>query len=693
LENIVKWHIEIASALSFSNDNKEDDNWLLLPTASFFSRSYLDELLSEYHRLAKSAVELIPENIEFFDEVIYLHKRIFAGRKKLVKLEGISLIQGSYLTWSLLMEWRSYSSSSLDLRIANKYEDVLFDFVGSWESWLDYIEPRTKRFNDLSNSLPLFLAHLEFTAHTVITALRYNNIEAAGWGVDMLNNWIEQFLFRGYDDKLDEYRWNSELVTHNMLLKSIHDHAWITALNGNDFNIQSAFNIAINNSTFDLRVITACYIILKPNLNGDEKIKKYIRALLSCAPIHPTGSIGRITKAVRTASDILGAYIRHRDYPNYGAGSYGSWLAKTLSSFGRVNKQRMVSGRIYSGWGRDDPHSMNSAYVEIAVSLSNNEWQLERKWFDIIFSDSFRHQDQESLVRDLQEWLRVSDKINDPILTPKDEFEINRNNFKTSIQKIISQIYQRQNEIVLDAEIDDVLLTNFGLTCSKAIMGKNQNLEFPISLFKYVDFNGVLEKNNLCRINITDYRKEKIAKGISTNRAINENDWFKKLTKSDVMINVLKNILRYEVTEPIVYKDAENNVLDISRLEGGINKPVLFSGNLELNRLLHEARYKRELSDKLNISFIDGYGENYLCHIGEAIVYIMHFTDVNFSLLTTKDLFESIEFGKVTDGQFVKVEYKSSDDSENIGVLSINYWMDVSLVKGLPCIKTEILEL
>lgn len=692
LDNIVKWHIEIASALSFLNDNTEEDNWLLLPTASYFSRSYLDEILTEYYRLAKAAVELIPENIEFFDEIIYLHKRLFARREKLVKREGFSLIQGSYFTWSLLMEWRSYSSSSSDMRIANKYEDVLFDFVGSWESWLDYIEPRTKRLNNLPSSLPLFLTHLEFTAHTAITALRYNNVEAAGWGVDMLNNWVEKLSFREHGHGLEEYRWYSELVTHDLLLKSEHDNTWVILLKGNEFNIQSAFNIAINNAAFDLRVITACYIILKPDLNGNLQIKKYIRALLSCDSIHHSGSLRGRKKSINTASDILGAYIRHRDYPNYGEGSYSSWLSNALDSFGRVNEQRRVSGRIYSGWGRDDPQSMNSAYVDIAMSFSNSQWQLESRWFDIIFSDAFRHQDQESIVNDLQEWIKLSDEINEPILTPKDRLESNRNNFKSSINQIINNINQRKNDIVSEAEIDDELLKNFGLICSKAIKGENNNLEFPLDLFKFVSFNDCVEENNLHRINIENYRKDSVSKGISTNRAINEDEWLQDATKNNVEFNILRKLLWYKTTDSKVYASAENNILDISDLSKKIDDPVLFSGNSELNRLLNEARYKRDLADKFNIYFIDGYGSNYLCHIGKITVYRIHFSDVNFSLLTTKMLFESLKFGKVMDQQFVKVEYEPSDNNLNIGVLSINYWMNVVLVEGLPCIKTEILE-
>ncbi|WP_125825546.1 MULTISPECIES: hypothetical protein [unclassified Pseudoalteromonas] len=690
VENIVNWHVEIASALSFLSDNGEEDNWLLLPTASFFSRSYLDEIMTEYYHLAKASVELIPENIEFYDEIIYLHKRIFLKRHRLVEQEGFSLIQGNYFTWSLLMEWRSYSSMSSDLRIANKYEDVLFDFVGSWESWLDYIEPRTTRLNDMQKSLPLFINHLEFTAHTVISALRFNNIEAAGWGVDMLNNWYEKLSIRDHGQGLEEYRWHSELVTHDMLLKDSEEKIWITALNDSEFLLQPAFNIAMNNASFDLRVITACYVLLKPDLNGNEQIKQYIKALLSCTPIHPTGAIGGRVKSVSNASNIIGAYIRHRDYSNYGEGAYGAWLSKVLDSFGRVNEQRRVSGRMYSGWGRNDPHSMNRAYVEIAVSLSNNQWRLEQKWYDIIFSDAFRHQDQESLVRDLQEWIRLSEDIEGPVLTTEENLRANVNNFKNSIQQVIDRVNQRQNALVAQAEIDEELLTRFGLTCSQAIFGDEKDSEFPINLFKSASFNGNTDESNLFKINIQKYLKEKVAKNIETNRAINEEDWLRQSTKDNVQVNILRKVLWYKNTDEKVYSSAENNILDLTELAKDINNPVLFSGNMDLNRFLREARYRHELADKFDISFIDGFGNNYICHFGNVIVFSLRFSDVNFSLLTTKDLFESIEFGKVADKQFVEVKYEASEDDDNVGVLSLNYWMNIKLVDGLPCIKTEI---
>ncbi|TQV71409.1 hypothetical protein FLL45_19835 [Aliikangiella marina] len=687
--NIVRWHIEIASALSFLNDNKEEDNWLLLPTATFFSRSYLDEILSEYYRLSKASVELISENIEFFDEMLYLHKRIFLRREKLVNKEGFSLIQGSYFIWSLLMEWRSYSSTSTDMRIASKYEDVLLDFVGAWEAWLDYIEPRSKRSKNIQQSLPLFLTHLEFTAHTTISALRHNNMEAAGWGVDMLNNWIEKLAIR--TQGLEEYWWRSELVTHDILLEGPDTELWQIILNGNDFNLKPAFNLALTNAVFDLRIISACYILLKPASGDNDKIGEYVKALLAGKAIHPTGGVGRRRKSVNKASDILGAFIRHRDYSNYGEGSYGSWLSKVLDSFGRLNEKRRVSGRIYTGWGSNDVKSMNRAYVEIALYHSASLWKLEQKWFDIIFSNAFRHVDQESLVRDLTDWIKLSDEIENPVLLTQDEFNQNIDNFKYSIQKTIDAINQRQNEVVAQAEVDEELLTQFGVVCSEIFNSREQQLvNFPINLFKIVSLDGGMSDENSFKINIQDYLKQNIASNVDANRAINEEEWLKSATNNNVEINILRALLKYQASDVREYSDAESNVLELIGLAISIERPILFVGDDELSDVFYDARHNKELADKYKITFADGFGNNYICHLGEILVYSISFSDVNFSLLTTKELFESIQFSPITEEQFVQVMYDASEENENIGVLSLKYWMNINLKEDQVCIKTSI---
>ncbi|PHY63130.1 hypothetical protein [Shewanella xiamenensis] len=283
----------------------------------------------------------------------------------------------------------------------------------------------------------------------------------------------------------------------------------------------------------------------------------------------------------------------------------------------------------------------------------------------------------------------MSDEIKELFLISREEFDSNLDNFKVSVKKIIERIEKQQNDIVKDAEIDEEILTKFGLICSEAFTGEGHNFEFPMNLFKSVSFNGTPVEDNLCKLNIQGYLKERIAKSIDTNRAINEEDWLRELTGENLKLNILRKLLRYKTSDSKLYFNVEDNINDISELSRKVLNPVLFSGSSELKQLLRQAKYKQDLADKFDISFVDGYGRNYICHIGNVIVYSIHFSDVNFSLLTTKDLFDSIEIGKLMKRQFVKVNYEPSE-IENIGELSINYWMQVALAEEQPCIKTEI---
>ncbi|MGN5224786.1 hypothetical protein [Aeromonas veronii] len=210
-----------------------------------------------------------------------------------------------------------------------------------------------------------------------------------------------------------------------------------------------------------------------------------------------------------------------------------------------------------------------------------------------------------------------------------------------------------------------------------------------MNLFESVKFNGSRLNNNLFKLNINGYLKENIAKNIDANRAINEEDWLKTLTGNDIKTNILRKILQCKISNSISYDSADDNIRYILKQSKSINNPILLSGCAELNNLIFEARHNKEISDEFSISFIDGYGMDYLCHMGNIIVYSIHFSDLNCSFLTSHNSFKCIEFGKVDESQFVEIDYESSD-AENVGVLSINYWMDIVFSDDLEIIQTEI---
>jgi len=685
VENLASWHTEIAQALTFKNDEEYLDNWL--PDSGMWGRNYLDELMAEYYRLAREAVERIPENSRFYADMLYLYSRIYASRNTLVKQEMRSLIQGSYHMWYLLVEWRSYNSESTDLRIANKYEDILYGFVSSWESWLMFIEPRSSKTENIEKAYPAFITHLEFTASTAISALRFNNFEAAGWGVDMLINWLENYSHNNNWNA--EYRWLSVLINHYLLPLTPDNTTWQTILRGNEYDYHAAFDLSLKNANIDLRVITACYMLLKP---GDEHrvlLTKYVKALLAGIRIHPSSSVGQSRYNISNAGELLGAYIRQRDYRHCEKDTYGGWLSSILESFGWIYEERRVSGRIYTGWVENSIRNMNKAYVEIAISMSDTRWTLPNDWEDALFSNYFRYKDRESIISDLRDWIKIVNEDFDHILIDPNRIEFLKTNFIKSVENVIQIISDAQRQTVVDAEIDRNRLVKFGETSSAIFRGEGDS-KFPLELFDDLDRDADLDDNCSFEANI-NYNKELIALDIDVNQARNEDKWMADYISDDLKLNVLRTLLRYPQSSSYKYTDTNNILSDIRRLSESFLYPVLFVGSQQLKNTLYKTFYDLKTAKKIHdISRQDGFDNEYICHVGCCEIYSLNFNDVDFCLLTTKELFDTVHFRKFAKDRYVDVDFELNEDSDTLGRLIFKYWMKVDLTKDTQCIKLEL---
>lgn len=687
MKNLAMWHSELAEALSFKNDEGNLDNWLILSDGSLWGKNYLDELMGEYYRLARETAERIPDNSRFYTDMLYFHRLIFSRRNTLIKQEIRSLIQGSYYMWYLLVEWRSYNSGSSDLRIANKYEHILYDFVGAWENWLMCIPPRSKKTVDINKAYPVFITHLEFTASTPISALRFGNFEAAGWGIDMLNNWLDQLSRDNHWHA--EFSWSSVLINHSLLSMEPTSNTWQSILKGNNYDYSVAFDLSFKNAHVDLRVITACYMLLKPNDDKPDLWIKYVKALLSGARIHPSGSIGQSHHNISSAGQLLGAYIRHRDYHYLGKEGYGNWLSSILESFGRINAERLVPGRIYSGWGAEDPRSMNLAYVEIAISMSGSIWQLPNDWEEALFSDFFRYTDRQSIISDLHDWIKIANKERDYLLVDSSSLATLKANFIQSVEDIIQKISDHQKQLVAKAKIDQEQCIKLGVASSAILSGKD-GPGFPLALFEHLYRDVELDENYSLVVDIPDYTKELIASGIGSNWAAYEESSMANYISQDLKLNVLRSLLKYPQSATNEYTDADSALSDILNISKSMACPVLFVGSQELKSTLSRSSYEPEIREIYDISRQDGFDNKYICHVGNCGVYSLMFSDVDYCILTSKELFDSVSFRKIADDQYVDVSFALDEGSDTVGTLSLKYWMKIGLTENTPCIKLEL---
>lgn len=685
VENLVTYHTTISEVLSFIDDDNLPTNWLLLSSNSFWGRTYFRELLNEYYQLAKEAIDKMPDNTSFYKEILYLHKRLYANRENITSIEVVEFIQGNYYLWELLLTWRSFENT-LSLRAHDSYEEIIYNFISSWESWPRfYIELKTKRSYDVNNTLLAFLTHLKLTSATSISAIRFNNYDAAGWGVDMLNYWLEHLGTKDYFH--EEYAWKSVLINHTILKLKPTSKIWENILNGEKFLMEAAYDLAIKNAHIDLRVLCACYLLLKPkSLEKEEKdiLKQYVLALLEGKRIHSSNDLYPVNP-ISHAGELVGVYFRLRDYTRSGSDSYGAWLNSVLEYYGKIFKERLVMGRIYSGWGANGVKSLDIAFIQIVLSRSQHEWRLPREWYEALKSNYFKRKDIESLIYDLNDWINCVEKINNSILIEEDNYELLRENFIKSINAILLDIQLYSNQSIIDAPIDQERLNEMAHNASTIF--EETNPPFPMNLFNIDRRYDNPPTNFSGGVNLRAYPKQYIAKDIESVTVANEDLAIQEDITNNLKLNIFKEIINYSLTNTKTYDSFENIISGILKEIKAIQSPILFIGNQNLKNRLRKLKYQPDLEGINFIKYKENFGDRYICHIGQCEVYSLPFSDIDYCILTSKNIFDKLIYFKLNPNSFVDINYLQDEANPLEGDLKLSYKIEVALKPSQIAIK------
>lgn len=254
---------------------------------------------------------------------------------------------------------------------------------------------------------------------------------------------------------------------------------------------------------------------------------------------------------------------------------------------------------------------------------------------------------------------------------------------------MIEKISEVQTQAIVDSSIDQARLIEFSVASSKIFTADN-NLNFPFVLFSEINRDGELKDESKYVLNIVDYAKERIAQDIDINRPINEEQVFAESLSNNVKLNVLRELIRYKPSASYQYSDIDNALSDILELSESLMHPVLFVANQELISVLNRSPFERELSKRYQISRQDGFSKEYICHIGQCTVYRLRFTDIDYSLLTSRKLFDKVKLKNLGGGRYVDVDFELNEGSTTIGNLKLKYWMEVDLAENTECIKLDL---
>ena len=689
IEEIEQWHSDIMGAAAFINDNGEWANWLLLTNGSFMGgNTLLNELSHEYYQMSRLVLQRLPDTRRFFEKLCYLYLHIHGYKNdRLANKIVEELIIGHGSVWLALMIWHSNSefdhAESIPMQ---QYESALRIFVGSWEHWSSVLPLEIENWSQLKQPIAHHLCHLKATSRQIITALRHREFVAAEWATDMLVHWYENTFTHNTPS---QFGWNTTFLVHSLLGLEITEPIWEQILNGEVLDEADGVYIALNNSWLDTCIITACYILNKPNNQLDDKVKKIASALLHGTRLRSTDGLSGTQHQITKGADVLQAYIRYQWYWEYGDGIYGNWLNGIVDSFGQIEKEEYVSGRIYSGYGARDVHSLQAAYIAITIGLSVSEWTLRPKIFDFICSDVLNLKQRGRLIGELNQWQEPSeDTIGKAKLIAGDSYKSEYlENYKRSIAKLIAQLTDRNRENIISAPIDAERLVDFGKHASSTAFSLETD-RIPFSLFNTVEYVDVLEDVYKSIINIGNYRRSEIAEGLgATSTASHRLD---KLVTDNVSHQLYRNFLQKINFVDSSFTDGRKliaqAVTDSVELIDIGKTPILFIGPWDIYMMFDATFWNfGKIEDRLPfvIRKDDGYPDSYICHVEDVAVYRMPGSQIDYCVLLAQESFDKIKIRKIGDKQYVKAAFIDDEVEGSVkGTLRLSYWMKLQLLQN-----------
>lgn len=671
LNEMKEWQIEIMKSASFKNDVGNKDNWLLMPDGTFFGTSILNELMQEYYQVHTLSVDKLPKSTQFFQKLSYFYPHIYGYQNDyLPSSVSTTLITAHSNLWSALMYAKDTQSNTAE------YDSTFKHFVGSWENWGARLPREKIEWENSQDMITLQLHHLQYTAYQMIVSLRTKNNEAACWSADMLSNWYKN---NSSTYEAHQYRWKSELIPSALIGDDIDSPLWGYLLNQQDINEKDAIYIALKNAWSDIRVISAAYVLNKPDNDFQLIYKKIILSLFCGLKCQSVSTIAELKNHLPHASLALQVYLKYTwSFKQVLKNSIADGL---VEKFGQVDSKNHVPGRVYSGWGSSDVSSLQHMLMVLTLGCSSYKWSLSRDFMDFVLSSNLEELHRESLIRDLESWLDVEGLEEET----KNLFELasveeKLVNYKESIQDIIVVLKDHSKRIIQDAEIDQNRLDAFAIACSQSAFN-SQSENMPIHLFSHIKYVEDLDNKFIKIHNITNFHKKDVAQNVEISRAINENDWLDDLMQKRVTGVIFSKLLQHIKEQSRVFETPQQIVQQIitdSKLiiKKGL-KPILFISDWKIQSFLEEVLWNEDSTLPFVLRQDDGYPNEYICHLEDIAVYRFSSIKPKSNVLLVKELFDTVTIKKISENKYVNAVFNPDTDNELEGTLELSFWMDV----------------
>lgn len=667
LKKLTDWHCEIADSLSFVNDDQKVDNWLQLASSPMWGRSYLDELLYEYYQIVKKCVTRIPYAPEYFNLILHLFPRLHNFSKNQLPEQYVDkLIQSQYLCWYSIVNWYKDIQGGTQSSAAENYRACLMEYVSNWESWLMYLEARSKRWSKSTYKLRFFVTHLKYTAQGIIASVNCEDEISSHWAVDMLLYWHDNATTRSHG--VSRYLWRTPILVHSLFGSSRDGALWRYILNGNEYDDVTAAEVSLEHVWQDVRISVAAY--LNSSSSGDDLKSDLVDALISGRRFSAGLDSAGNSQALDQPQEIFQSYLRQIWFSEYEENSYGAWLSYLIDAFNRIDEPKRISGRVYSIVGARNVHSLRMSFIFFVARASHSIWNVSQAWIDLLLSDISSVQRRGDIQREISSWIEILTKDANNFTGLSDH---QKDNCVESLKSLYENLKGHNVKLIADADIDHDRLLEFAKSASRDAFKADAG-GFLVSLFSEIKESLTEQSDKECSLSVNEYDKANVAKGIDVARSVNELDWMSENIKRSVDQNLTREVVFGKQHTESYFADAnelvDRLVNDISQLPKG--DWLILVGCWPVQRLLDEQLYATG-GRKFDIKYLKGFGESYILHLNRVPVYQINRTSPSTVLLVERAAFSKLEVRRYPNGQLVDVRFTDINTETLKGKLKFRY--------------------
>ncbi|HIH9051507.1 TPA: hypothetical protein ACYUXQ_004156 [Escherichia coli] len=502
---------------------QQTDNLLLLADDIFWDRSFTDKLYTELYQLFRQAVIRIDVSERFYTKCMNVPGMLCSKRESISFKEIQLALRYTFYSWDILVRWGHANTGRLDLTQRQSYEALLRDFVEIWEGWTDGLKYISKKVGGQQLYHDTLKEHLFTLPDIVACAVLSGESGSVDWAVDLMNRWLHTARGSADGHNTALFSWQEFVVTQATLDGEIVFSQENTPLR-KPVELSQLQDSFYKNTLTDLRLLTAAFIISKPDAFQNTQCQFAVSTLLDGVLVEKTGGLERLSEGMTKSSDIIDVFIRLLIWNKTDRGetinSPGNIIRKLSSAHGKS----LVSGRTYIGRSIEGIENLTPQIAELSVLRCGDINSVSLKMKTIVASNLLPYHFFEKIVTNLASLHNAINKLTCAAFVADDVFTEKQQKVSDLMQEYLDLFTNHIEQEIIKSPVSSTILDNFGNIISD-LFTANLSKKKLFSLFGKVAFCSV-ENSNIKRPvvfyiekqNVTDKFARKIH-GFEENRA------------------------------------------------------------------------------------------------------------------------------------------------------------------------------